>query len=256
MNLDIIPRGKLCLLANSAYNGGFAMSIQQNVAQVLREVDALVATQTALHKNMLPSVKVLAVTKNQNTNAIRAALSAGIAAIAENRVQEAMVKYAEIGDSTEWHFIGHLQTNKAKQIVPFCQLIHSLDSTNLALEIDKVARKYNKKQNVLLQINVSGEDSKSGVSPSQVLHMAQFVSSLENIVLCGCMTIAPLCDDPEASRPIFRELFSIFQEVKSMHLPNVNLEWISMGMTNDYPIAIEEGANLIRIGTGIFGNRH
>jgi pyridoxal phosphate enzyme (YggS family) len=182
-------------------------------------------------------------------------LAAGIGIIAENRVQEALQKYEDIGEMAEWHLIGHLQTNKAKLIVPFCRLIHSLDSKSLAIEIAKAAAKLNKRQDVLMQINISGEATKFGIPPNQALELAGFLSSLENIRLCGCMTIAPFCDDIEETRPVFRELFYLFQEIKSLNFPNTNLEWVSMGMTNDYPVAIEEGANLLRIGTGIFGKR-
>lgn len=230
------------------------MSIDQTIAQILHKVNALAATRENRFSH-LPDVKVLAVTKNQSTMAIRAALAAGITAIAENRVQEAVQKYADIGEMAEWHFIGHLQTNKARLIVPFCRLIHSLDSKSLAIEVAKTAAKLNKRQDVLMQINVSGEDTKFGIPPNQAVEMAKFLSSLENIRLCGCMTIAPLCDNIEKTRPVFQELFHLFQEIKSLNFPNTSLEWVSMGMTNDYPVAIEEGANLIRIGTGIFGKR-
>lgn len=231
------------------------MSIQQTTAELLQKVHTL-SNARRDYFSQLPGVKVLAVTKNQESSAVRAALEAGITAIAENRVQEAVKKYADIKDMTEWHFIGHLQTNKVKQIIPFCHLIHSVDRQALAIEIDNAASKLNKCQDVLMQINVSGEDTKFGLPPGQAIQMARFLASLHNIRLCGCMTIAPLVEDMEETRPIFRELFYLFQEIKSLQLPNTKLEWLSMGMTNDYPIAIEEGANLIRIGTGIFGKRH
>ena len=203
----------------------------------------------------MPPVKVLAVTKNQTTDAIRSALASGIEGIAENRVQEALSKHSEIGDSAEWHFIGHLQINKVRQIVPFCHLIHSVDSKELALAIEKSAAKMDKRQDVLMQINISGETAKFGVSPSQTADLATFISTLEHVRLCGCMTIAPLTDDAETTRPVFRNLFNLFTELKALRLASVNLIWLSMGMTNDYQVAIEEGANLVRIGTGIFGNR-
>jgi pyridoxal phosphate enzyme (YggS family) len=230
------------------------MSIDQTIAELLRKVNALAAARGSQFSH-LPDVKVIAVTKNQSTIAIRSALAAGIGIIAENRVQEALQKYEDIGEMAEWHLIGHLQTNKAKLIVPFCRLIHSLDSKSLAIEIAKAAAKLNKRQDVLMQINISGEATKFGIPPNQALELAGFLSSLENIRLCGCMTIAPFCDDIEETRPVFRELFYLFQEIKSLNFPNTNLEWVSMGMTNDYPVAIEEGANLLRIGTGIFGKR-
>jgi pyridoxal phosphate enzyme (YggS family) len=231
------------------------MSIQQKTSEILQKVNALAAARGTRFSH-LPGVRVLAVTKNQNTVAMQSALDAGIVAVAENRVQEALQKYADIGEMAEWHFIGHLQTNKARQIIPFCRLIHSLDSKSLAIEIAKSAAKLRKRQDVLLQVNVSGEETKFGLPPNQAIEMAGFLSSLENIRLCGCMTIAPLYDDAEKTRPVFRELYYLFQEIKSLNLPNTSLEWLSMGMTNDYPVAIEEGANLVRIGTGIFGKRY
>lgn len=230
------------------------MSIQQTTAELLQKVNVL-SNACRKRYSQLPDVKVLAVTKNQDSFAIRAALEAGITAIAENRVQEAIKKYVDIKDLAEWHFIGHLQTNKVKQIIPFCHLIHSVDRQSLAIEIDKASAKINKCQNILIQINVSGEDTKFGLPPKQVMQMTRFLASLENIRLCGCMTIAPLTEDVEKTRPIFRELFYLFQEIQSLQLPNTRMEWLSMGMTNDYMVAIEEGANLIRIGTGIFGKR-
>lgn len=231
------------------------MSIEQTIAGLLRHVNALAAARGEAFAK-LPAVQVAAVTKNQSVETIKAALAAGMTIIAENRVQEALQKYAAIGDEiARWHFIGHLQTNKAKQVVPFCRLIHSLDSKQLAIAVDKAAAKLNKRQDVLLQVNVAGETTKFGVEPKQAIELARFLSSLANIRLCGCMTIAPLCENMEKTRPVFRELFYLFQEIQSLKLPNTDLKWISMGMTHDYPVAIEEGANIIRIGTGIFGKR-
>ena len=230
------------------------MSIELRTAQLVQEVNKLAAARDARFAK-LPPVKVLAVTKNQTVESIQAALRSGINAIAENRVQEALDKYPKIGNSIEWHFIGHLQTNKARQAVSICQLIHSVDSKELALAIDKAAAKLYKRQDILLQINVSGENTKFGVQPSQALELASFIATLKNVRLCGCMTIAPLTDDPETVRPVFRDLFNLFCEIQSLELSNVDLKWVSMGMSNDYRIAIQEGANLVRIGTSIFGSR-
>lgn len=230
------------------------MSIELRSAQILQKVQALAAARGSRFADM-PPVKLLAVTKNQSPEAIRAALSSGISCIAENRVQEALSKYEVIGAGAEWHFIGHLQSNKARQVVPFCHLIHSVDSEELAIAIEKSAAKIGKRQDVLIQINVSGEASKFGVQPNQATQLAAFISSLEHVRLCGCMTIAPLTDDAETTRPVFRNLFNLYSELSALHLANTQFEWVSMGMTNDYHVAIEEGANLVRIGTGIFGNR-
>ncbi|MDU4959842.1 MAG: YggS family pyridoxal phosphate-dependent enzyme [Sporomusaceae bacterium] len=230
------------------------MSIDQAISHLLEHVHSLAAARRDAFPE-LPAVRIAAVTKNQSAQTVKAALAAGLRIAAENRVQEALQKHAVIGEAAEWHFIGHLQTNKVKQVVPFCQLIHSLDRQELAVAIDQAAAKLNKRQDVLLQVNVSGEATKFGVRPGQAVELAKFAASLPNIRLCGCMTIAPLYENMEETRPVFRELAYLFQEIKTLNLPNSRLEWLSMGMTHDYPVAIEEGANIIRIGTGIFGKR-
>lgn len=227
------------------------MFIANNVNCILNEIQAY-NTQYA---DSGTAIKVVAVTKNQSIEAMRTALTAGIHIVGENRVQEAINKHAVLGDAAEWHFIGHLQTNKVRQIVPFCQLIHSVDSERLAVEISRSAAKFNKCQDVLLQVNIAGESTKFGVSRLQAIKLAKFLTSLDNIRVCGCMTIAPFAESSEQTRPIFREMFQLFKELQTLSLPNSNLQWLSMGMTNDYRVAIEEGANLVRIGTGIFGER-
>ncbi|MGL5512723.1 MAG: YggS family pyridoxal phosphate-dependent enzyme [Sporomusa sp.] len=221
------------------------MSIAQNITEIQKEIDS-------------KQVKLVAVTKNQSTSAMLEAINAGIIAVGENRVQEMMTKYPEIqaaGKLVEWHLIGHLQTNKVRLAVPMAHLIHSVDSERLAMEIDKVAGKLGKRQDVLLQINIADEDSKFGAEPGQALPLARVISQLEHTRLCGLMTIAPFSENPEAVRPVFKELNQLFNEIKALNLSNTEISWLSMGMTNDYMVAIEEGANLVRIGTGIFGAR-
>ncbi len=221
------------------------MSIAQNIA----EITAQIATN---------KVKLVAVTKNNGVPSMLEALSAGITAVGENRVQEMLVKHPTIqaaGKTPEWHLIGHLQTNKVRQAVPLTDLIHSVDSEHLAVEIDKVAAKLKKRQDVLIQVNIADEDSKFGTETGQALPLAKLISELEHVRLCGLMTIAPYCENPETVRPVFKELFQLYGELKGLHLANTDINWLSMGMTNDYMVAIEEGANLVRIGTGIFGSR-
>ncbi|MDF2569779.1 MAG: Pyridoxal phosphate homeostasis protein [Sporomusa sp.] len=221
------------------------MSIAQNITEIQNKID-------------ISKVKLVAVTKNHSVSAMLEALAAGITSVGENRVQEILVKYPEIqatGKSAEWHLIGHLQTNKVRQAVPLTDLIHSVDSDRLAIEIDKVASKLGKRQDVLLQVNIADEESKFGVEVGQVLKMANMISQLEHVRLCGLMTIAPFSENPEAVRPVFKELYQLFSELKGLKLANTEINWLSMGMTNDYMVAIEEGANLVRIGTGIFGSR-
>ena len=221
------------------------MSIAKNIEEIQKKID-------------LSKVKLVAVTKNHGVSAMLEALAAGITAVGENRVQEMLSKHPAIqaaGRSAEWHLIGHLQTNKVRQAVPLADLIHSVDSERLAREIDNAAGKLGKRQDVLLQVNIADEDSKFGVEAGQALPLARLISQLEHVRLCGLMTIAPFSETPETIRPVFKETYQLYSELKGLSLANTEFKWLSMGMTNDYPVAIEEGANLVRIGTGIFGSR-
>jgi pyridoxal phosphate enzyme (YggS family) len=230
------------------------MSIAENLALVRHNVDLAVARRREVPVTG-PRVKVVAVTKNHDAAEVREALAAGAEALGENRVQEATAKAALLPPA-EWHLIGHLQTNKVRQAVPLFTLIHSLDSERLALEVERVAARMDKRQDVLIQVNVAGEDTKSGVELGGVTDLARLVSGLAHVRLCGLMTMAPFYEDAEKARPVFRELYKIFADLKAAALPNTAIEWLSMGMTNDYSVAVEEGANLVRVGTAIFGPRH
>ncbi len=231
------------------------MSIKLNLTRVIENINTAVTNRNP-QLNISANVKLVAVTKNHTVTAIREAIAAGAAAIGENRVQEALGKYQEMNDcKVEWHLIGHLQTNKVRQAVPIFDLIHSVDSEHLAVEINRIAGKIGKRQDVLIQVNVADEDSKFGISPQTIISLGRFISDLEHVRLCGLMTIAPFFEEPESARPVFKELFQLFMNLKSCNLANTNLQWLSMGMTNDYIIAVEEGANLVRVGTGIFGAR-
>lgn len=201
------------------------------------------------------NVKLVVVTKNQNIEMMQEAIDAGALVIGENRIQEALNKYEILDRQVEWHLIGHLQTNKARRAVDLFDLIHSVDSENLALEIDRAARKLGKRQQILMQLNVSGEDTKYGLQPAKMLQVAAFISNLEHVSLSGIMTIAPYFENAELTRPIFKQTQFLYGELIAANIPNTNIEWLSMGMTSDYEIALEEGANLIRIGTGIFTER-
>ena len=201
-------------------------------------------------------VVLIAVTKTQSVAVIREAVAAGLSVVGENRVQEAVEKAAQLTDlSLEWHLIGHLQTNKVKQAVALFSLIHSVDSERLACEIDRCARLAGKVQNVLIQVNVAGEESKSGIAPSKAEDLVLLMDSLPNLRLCGVMTIAPLVEDVELTRPVFREMRILFEQLRQKVLRPEDFRWLSMGMTHDYRIAVSEGANMIRIGTGLFGAR-
>ncbi|MHC1758390.1 MAG: YggS family pyridoxal phosphate-dependent enzyme [Negativicutes bacterium] len=218
----------------------------------------MIAENLALLRKSIPidKVTVIAVTKTQPPEVVREAYASGLTIVGENRVQEAMEKAASLKDlPLEWHLIGHLQTNKVKQAVSLFSLIHSVDSSKLAVEIDRCAKSAGKIQNVLLQINVAGEDTKSGVAVAQVDELAALIESLDYLRLCGVMTIAPFYEDQEQTRPIFREMRSIFESIKRKVSHPESFRWLSMGMTHDFKVAVEEGANMVRIGTGLFGVR-
>lgn len=189
--------------------------------------------------------KIVCVTKGRPADEIIEAIEAGVGIIGENRVQEAALKYKAIGNKTEWHLVGHLQTNKAKDAVRIFSLIHSVDSLRLAEEIDRQAGKIGKVQDILVQVNVSGEKSKFGMAPDQVPAFLNGSALYRNIRIKGLMTIAPEVDDPEKARPYFRRLRKLRDEINSLQL-------LSMGMSNDFEVAVEEGSNMVRIGRAIF----
>ena len=218
----------------------------------------MIAENLALLRKSIPmdKVTVIAVTKTQPPEVVREAYASGLTIVGENRVQEAVEKAAQLMDlPLEWHLIGHLQTNKVKQAVALFSLIHSVDSERLACEIDRCARLAGKVQDVLIQVNVGGEETKSGIAPSQADHLAVYMDSLPNLRLRGAMTIAPLVEDAEMTRPVFQEMRIIFERLRQKISRPEDFRWLSMGMTHDYRIAVSEGANMIRIGTGLFGAR-
>ena len=200
-------------------------------------------------------VTLIAVSKTYPVEDINKAIELGLYDFGENKVQELTSKIELINDSVRWHQIGHLQTNKVKYIVGKTELIHSLDSMKLATEIDKQSKKNNCITNVLIEVNVAKEESKHGIMPSELIPFVQKVSKLENIRVKGLMTVAPFVIDPEENRPIFRKLYELSVDIQKQKFDNVSSKILSMGMSNDYTVAIEEGATMVRIGTAIFGNR-
>ncbi len=204
-------------------------------------------------------IKVVAVSKTHPVEAIINAIEIGILDIGENYVQEMKSKFEQINSLCKsqplWHFIGHLQTNKVKYIAPFVHLIHSLDSLNLATEVEKQARKYNRVLDVLIQVNTSGELSKFGCKPEETLQLISNVSQFPHIRILGLMTIGSFSTDEVIIRREFQTLRKLLEEAQRA-FPKLHLKELSMGMTNDYLIAIEEGATILRIGTAIFGERH
>jgi len=200
-------------------------------------------------------VKVLGAAKSQSVESIRAAIAAGISLIGENYVKEAQAKKAQIAGAVEWHMIGHLQRNKAKAAVQIFDLIESLDSVALALELEKQARQRGKKIRAFVEVNLAGEESKSGIAKDDLASLLEAVAKLDHFVVVGLMTVPPFREDPEESRPYFRELRELKDKFNAQRIPHVDLQELSMGMTHDYPVAIEEGATIVRIGTALFGPR-
>lgn len=199
-------------------------------------------------------IRLVAVTKNRSVEEIRAALAAGIADIGENRVQEAASKFQELGRACRWHLVGSLQTNKARAALGFADLIHSLDRPALVQALDREARRAGRTVAVLVQVNVSGEPTKHGVAPEGLRELVELASQTGTLEVEGLMTIAPLAE-PEQVRPVFARLRRLAEEVAAWNLPRVRMRWLSMGMSGDFEAAIAEGANLVRIGTAIFGPR-
>ena len=201
-------------------------------------------------------ITLLAVGKTFPSPAVREAVEAGVADIGENYVQELLSKRRDLsGSDVRWHFIGHLQTNKVKQIAPWVHMIHAVDSVPLATEIDRRASGAGRVIECLLEVNTTGEHTKFGVAPGEVTALVRSLASCDNISLGGLMTIGPFLPDPEGSRPMFRRLRELKDEIISLAQANVTMRHLSMGMTGDFEVAIDEGATLVRIGTGVFGPR-
>ena len=200
-------------------------------------------------------VRLLAATKTQPVEAVRAAVEAGVSLLGENYVQEAQAKKDLVGGDAEWHLIGHLQRNKARAAVGLFSLIQSLDNARLARILDREAQGQKRNVGVLVEVNLGGEASKTGVAEEGLVPLLREVSGLSRVRVRGLMVVPPLAADPEASRPYFRRLRELRDSVNELGLANVALEELSMGMTHDYHIAVAEGSTLIRVGTALFGPR-
>jgi pyridoxal phosphate enzyme (YggS family) len=210
--------------------------------------------KAALKSNRNPEeIKLVAVTKTVSLERIKEAINAGVKIIGENKVHEAKEKYHILTADIKWHLVGHLQTNKAKYAVEIFDLIHSVDSIKLAKEIDRRSLQFGKITNVLVEVNVSAEETKYGIKPEEVEPFLKEISKFPRIWVRGLMTIAPMVKDKEETRPYFRKLRELSKEIKSKNMKNVKMDYLSMGMTEDFEIAIEEGANMVRVGRGIFG---
>lgn len=227
------------------------INVKENLARLRGEVFA-----AAVKAGRNPAdIRIIAVTKNISVERMSEAVREGAVDMGENRVQELLAKQPYFDAGVRWHLIGHLQTNKVKAVVGRINLIHSLDSWHLAGEIDRRSREAGIVTEVLVQVNVSGEKSKYGLNPEETQDFIGTAAlDLPGLSVRGLMTIAPLVDDPEEVRPVFRELKSLFDRIKQK-IPAVPMEYLSMGMTNDYRVAVEEGSNILRVGTAIFGAR-
>lgn len=201
------------------------------------------------------SVKLMAVTKTVPGEIILQAVDAGINLLGENYVQEAREKHDLLGGRAQLHLIGHLQTNKAKYAVKLFDYIHSVDRRELALELDRRAKAISRKMNILIEVNVSGEQTKNGVAAGEAMELIESIAPLTNLSLRGLMTMAPYSDNPETSRPCFQALRSLRNEIVRAGIAGIQMEELSMGMTDDFEVAIEEGATIVRIGRAIFGDR-
>ena len=229
------------------------MSIRENIDCILKRVhDA--CEKTGRNPE---DITVVAVSKTVNYQRAKEAVEAGINNLGENRVQELVSKYEELKSTdVKWHMIGHLQKNKVKYIIDKTELIHSVESLELAEEINKRAIKNNLTANVLIELNIGEEESKFGINEENVYNFLSSMEKFENIKVLGLMTVAPFCENPENVRWVFKKMKNIYDKASTMKLQNVQMKYLSMGMTNDFEIAIEEGSNIIRVGTAIFGARN
>ncbi|MBE0448351.1 MAG: YggS family pyridoxal phosphate-dependent enzyme [Actinobacteria bacterium] len=224
------------------------MSIYENILSVRDRIK-----NSAQRSGRDPEgITLVAVTKNQPVSAVKEIIKAGINDIGENRAQEILLKYREITDKINWHFIGHLQRNKVRYIIPFTYLIQSVDSIALAKEINKRASMIGKMQDILLEVNISGETSKHGFPPQEVIATIDELTSLRNVRVKGLMMMAPFIGDTNVLRPYFTKLKELFDNLTSRQGSNIEMRYLSMGMTNDFEVAIEEGSNMVRIGTAVF----
>lgn len=221
----------------------------------LQNVESKIAASCDRSGRRREDVTLIAVSKTKPVETLWKAYDMGIRIFGENKVQELVDKYEALPKDIHWHMIGHLQRNKVKYIIDKVDLIHSVDSVRLAETIDKEAKKHNLTANILIEVNVAKEDTKFGVLPEQLDTLIGEISHFTNIRVLGLMTIAPFVENAEENRAIFSRLRKLSVDIAGKNIDNVNVGLLSMGMTNDYEVAIEEGATMIRVGTGIFGER-
>ncbi len=227
-------------------------SIKENLFEIRKSIKEAAEKAGRLEED----VTLLAVTKTVEIDAIAEAVANGVTEAGENKPQELVRKFDVIGDKVNWHLIGSLQTNKVKYIIDKVDMIHSLDRISLAKEIQKQAEKQDRTIKCLVQVNISKEESKHGIYREDVVDFVKEVSiNFKNIKIEGMMTMAPFTENEDDVRSVFKGLKELSNEIKNLNIPNVNMDVLSMGMSHDYKIAIEEGATIVRVGTSIFGKR-
>ena len=217
------------------------MTIKQNVSQILSELP--------------DGVQLVAAAKTREPEEILEAIEAGVKIIGENYDQEAERAHEVVGNKARWHFIGHLQKNKVKKAVKIFDMIETVDSAEIAREIDKRCTQTGKIMPILIEVNSGREEQKSGVFPEDAEQLVRNISVFSNLKVMGLMTMGPLAGDPEDSRPYFVATKKLFKKIRELELPNIEMRYLSMGMTNSYKVALEEGSNLVRLGIRIFGER-
>ncbi len=215
--------------------------IQENIRRLLSELPA--------------HVGLVGAAKTRSPAEIMSAIEAGLEIIGENYVQEAENAFRIIGQRAKWHMIGHLQTNKVKKAVQIFDMVETVDSVKLAYALDKACKAHSKSMPILIEINSGEEEQKAGVMPESAVQLIREISGFENVMIMGLMTMGPFWGDPEDARPFFKKTKGLFDEVMRMDIPGVTMKYLSMGMSNSFRVAIEEGANLVRIGTKLFGER-
>jgi pyridoxal phosphate enzyme (YggS family) len=215
--------------------------ITENVQRLLRELPE--------------GVELLAAAKERTAEEISEAIRAGIKIIGENYLQDAQRVFPDVKEKAHWHFIGHLQTKKVRKVVEMFDMLESVDSLRLAQEIERCCAARDEVMPVLIEVNSGREEQKYGVNPEDVLELIDEISSYHHIKIMGLMTMGPRFGNPEEARPYFQKTRELFEQIKGLHSPNVEMKYLSMGMTNSYGVALEEGANLVRIGTKILGDR-
>lgn len=225
--------------------------IKDNLTKVRKRVDA-----AAIKSGRNPEeIILIAVSKTKPIEDLKDAYEAGARYFGENKVQEIVQKRPDMPEDACFHMIGHLQRNKVRQVLPYVSMIHSVDSVRLAEQIELEAEKAGRDVDVLLEVNVAGEESKFGLVPAETEDAVRVISLMPHVHIRGLMTIAPFTEDPEENRPVFRKLYQLSVDIGKKNIDNVSMCVLSMGMTGDYEVAVEEGATMIRVGTGIFGAR-